>query len=103
LIDLSHKPPSKATNMIVNARSGSVFSRGTILKSDHFPGCHKKELPYRTGAPNFRQVKGNIPIYGVGNPTVEGIISILATIDPNKNRNIIWISLREEPVIFVNG
>jgi hypothetical protein len=41
-----------------------------ILKSDHFPGCHKSYLPKTEGAPNFRKVEG-IPVFGLGIKSIE--------------------------------
>lgn len=44
---------------VVALRSGAVLLKGTILKSDHFPGCQNMRLtPLIDGAPNFRQVGG---------------------------------------------
>uniref|UniRef100_A0A6B2KYI3 Tyrosine specific protein phosphatases domain-containing protein n=1 Tax=Arcella intermedia TaxID=1963864 RepID=A0A6B2KYI3_9EUKA len=84
---------------VVKMRDGPVLQSSHILKSDHFPGCHKDWLPYFSGAPNFRQVSG-FPIFGVGIPTRTGLENVFSLI-PQKR--VFWIFLREEPVIYVNG
>lgn len=48
---------SEEPELVIKQRDGSVLGKKTILKSDHFPGCHNKRLsPHIDGAPNFRQV-----------------------------------------------
>ena len=91
-------PPSS----VIHARSGSVLSRGTILKDDHFPGCQNRKLtPLVEGAPNWRQVDG-LPVYGVAVPTVDGAKRVLDAVG-GKQRPVIWHSMREEPLVYVNG
>ena len=69
-----------ANNVVLSSRRGSVLGKGTILKSDHFPGAQNKKLkPIIDGAPNFRQVEG-LPVYGVAIPTVDGILNVLREI-----------------------
>ena len=113
---------------VVNRRRGSVLAAQTILKYDHFPGCQKLALPERLdGAPNFRGVdfnqfvlslsstlfsteghskpKSSCMIYGVAMPTREAIRLVLKRTrsGPNDSKTLIWTSLREEPVLYVNG
>lgn len=84
----------------VLSRRGSVLSRGRMLKSDHFPSCRNTQLPVQMqSAPNIRQVHDR-KIYGVGQPTAEGISDVLLHVHEQK---ILWINLREEPFIFING
>eukprot|EP00897_Mesotaenium_endlicherianum_P000190 jgi/Mesen1/10171/ME000076S09681 len=62
---------------ILANRSGSVLGLQTVLKSDHCPGCQSLNLEERVdGAPNFRRIRG-FPVYGVANPTVDGIRAVL--------------------------
>jgi hypothetical protein len=43
--------------IVIASRRGSVLCRESLLKSDHFPGCHKSSLDISiTGAPNYRKV-----------------------------------------------
>eukprot|EP01018_Ginkgo_biloba_P008621 Gb_04877 [translate_table: standard] len=85
-------------------RNGEVLGRQTVLKSDHCPGCQNLSLPERVeGAPNFREVPG-FPVYGVANPTVDGIRAVIQKIGGVKGgRPILWHNMREEPVIYING
>lgn len=85
-------------------RNGEVLGSQTVLKSDHCPGCQNPRLPERVeGAPNFREVPG-FPVYGVANPTIDGIRSVLHRIGSSKGgRPVLWHNMREEPVIYING
>ncbi|KAL6785014.1 hypothetical protein ACKKBG_A02080 [Auxenochlorella protothecoides x Auxenochlorella symbiontica] len=89
---------------VVARRSGDVLLRHTILKGDHFPGCQNMKLrPLVDGAPNFRQVPG-LPVYGVAIPTVQGLRRVLDLLGAAKGRRrVLWHSMREEPVLYVNG
>ncbi|KAI8970529.1 inositol hexakisphosphate-domain-containing protein [Pilobolus umbonatus] len=59
---------------------------------------------YIDGASNFRRIE-NTNVYGVAQPTVNGlrqVIRNLLTDNPVIER-ILWINLREEPIIYING
>ncbi|KAI3895478.1 hypothetical protein MKX03_035445 [Papaver bracteatum] len=90
--------------IVAARRSGEVLGSQTVLKSDHCPGCHNTSLPERVeGAPNFREVPG-FPVYGVANPTVDGIRAVVQRIGSSKDgRPVFWHNMREEPVIYING
>lgn len=85
-------------------RIGEVLGSQTVLKSDHCPGCQHSSLLERVeGAPNFREIPG-FPVYGVANPTVDGIRSVIQRIGSSKDgRPVLWHNMREEPVIYING
>lgn len=88
---------------MVNARTGDVLGRNTIMKSDHFPGCQNKLLvPAIEGSPNFRKVEG-LPVYGVAIPTLDGLKRLLRYLGAHKGKRIVWHNLREEPVLYING
>ncbi|KAI5180659.1 hypothetical protein NEOKW01_0943 [Nematocida sp. AWRm80] len=72
-----------------------VFS---ILKEDTLLSHlgREKEEKGLNGADNYRIVKN---IFGLSQPTAEGIKGILNTTE----NNIIWMNLREEPIIYLNG
>merc|ERR1712127_46432 len=57
------------------------------------------------GAPNFHRIPG-YKVYCTGQPTLEGIKNVLSkvtgTIYP-KDGPIIWLNLRQEPDVYVNG
>lgn len=90
--------------MVAVLRKGEVLGSQTVLKSDHCPGCQNPSLPERVdGAPNFREVPG-FPVFGVANPTIDGIRSVISRIGSSKGgRPILWHNMREEPVIYING
>lgn len=91
-------------SVVAAIRNGEVLGSQTVLKSDHCPGCQNLSLPERVeGAPNFREVPG-FPVYGVANPTVDGIRAVIDRISSSKgSRPILWHNMREEPVIYING
>lgn len=87
---------------VIQTRDGSVLGRNSILKDDHFPGCQNTRLtPLVEGAPNFRQVDG-LPVFGVAIPTVSGLRNVLDAVG-GKSRRVLWHSMREEPLVYVNG
>ena len=90
--------------VVAALRKGEVLGSQTVLKSDHCPGCQNTTLPERVeGAPNFREVPG-FPVYGVANPTIDGILSVIQRIGSSKRgRPVFWHNMREEPVIYING
>jgi len=72
--------------------------------SDHFPNIQKLPDPL-PGCPNFRRVPG-YKVYCCGQPTVEGFEACLNKVCGDiypKNGKIIWLNLRQEPDVYVNG
>ncbi|KAL6515755.1 hypothetical protein OROHE_018453 [Orobanche hederae] len=94
----------KEPEQVIKQRDGSVLGKKTILKSDHFPGCHNKHLvPHVDGAPNYRKAK-SLPVHGVAIPTIDGIRIVLKHIGADINRErirVLWINLREAPRWFI--
>ena len=80
----------------------SPFS--TLLKSDQWHReSHHVEHAVR-GAINFRNIP-NTKIYALSQPTLEAIDEVCAlikTAHPSAD-HIVWITLREEPIVYVNG
>ncbi|XP_074303708.1 uncharacterized protein LOC141638201 isoform X2 [Silene latifolia] len=91
-------------SVVAALRNGAVLGSQTVLKSDHCPGCQNSTLPERVeGAPNFREVPG-FSVYGVANPTIDGIHSVIQRVGSSKaGRPVFWHNMREEPVIYING
>ena len=103
----------------IATRSGTVLIRGSIVKSDHFPGCNRiKNATIKIeGAPNLRQVPftskapegGGWNVHGTGIPTVAGLKKVLDhLVRTDKERGITetevcWVNLREEPILYING
>jgi len=96
----------KEPEQVMKQRDGSVLGKKTILKSDHFPGCQNKRLsPQIDGAPNYRQAE-SLRVHGVAIPTIDGIRNVLTYLGAQmdgKQANVLWINLREEPVVYING
>jgi hypothetical protein len=74
---------------VVRSRTGSVLGRGFVLKSDHFA----RGVGHIKGAPNFR--KTGVGIFGVAQPTVSGIITILTLLQSESTGLTEWINARE--------
>merc|ERR1712156_167040 len=72
--------------------------------ADHFEKIQKLPDPI-PGCPNFRRIPGS-KVYCCGQPTIEGFKNCLdkvcGTIYP-KDGKIIWMNLRQEPNVYVNG
>ena len=72
--------------------------------ADHFEKIQKLADPI-PGCPNFRRIPG-YKVYCCGQPTIDGFKNCLdkvcGTIYP-KDGKIIWINLRQEPNVYING
>merc|ERR1711990_1150392 len=72
--------------------------------ADHFEKIQKLSDPI-PGCPNFRRIPG-YKVYCCGQPTIDGFKNCLdkvcGTIYP-KDGKIIWINLRQEPNVYING
>ncbi|KAI8635991.1 inositol hexakisphosphate-domain-containing protein [Parasitella parasitica] len=114
----------------INSRTGVVLTSQTILKVDfwHFGYLSDKNEDNKSssmeedmsqpqqqgterhhsfvfdGASNFRRIE-NTHVYGVAQPTVNGLRQVIRTLlsDRPKSERILWINLREEPIIYING
>lgn len=54
------------------------------------------------GAPNFRQVKGSYPLYGMGQPSLNGFKHVLQRLQAQGHEEVIFFCVREEPVVFLH-
>ena len=43
------------------------------------------------------------PVYGTGQPTEKGMVELINKIKKSDNEKIIWINLRKEPTVYING
>ncbi|KAI2657882.1 Paladin [Labeo rohita] len=55
------------------------------------------------GAPNFRKVKGNYPLFGMGQPSLSGFKQVIQRLQIDGCEEVIFICLREEPVVFFHS
>ncbi|KAF8917222.1 inositol hexakisphosphate-domain-containing protein [Mucidula mucida] len=89
---------------VVKNRSGIILRESTLLKSDQWRQEDHHVNNGVRGAINFRQIPGT-NIYALGQPTIEAIDEVVERIKqahPNTHR-VIWITIREEPIVYVNG
>jgi hypothetical protein len=108
---------------VVKTRTGSVLSRGFILKTDYYPSgtCRQPSKTRRCqltvfmlgraldlelnvhGAPNFRAPRqGAFNVFGAAQPRTQGLRAILSILrcrpgTPNPS-HVVWFSTREEPI-----
>merc|ERR1739838_331797 len=72
--------------------------------ADHFGNIQKLPDPI-AGCPNFRRVPG-YKVYCCGQPTIAGFEACLNKVCGDiypKDGKIIWLNLRQEPDVYVNG
>ncbi|KAF5366650.1 hypothetical protein D9615_010603 [Tricholomella constricta] len=95
--------------LVVKTRTGSVLSRGFILKTDHYPSGRALDLDLNVhGAPNFRAPRvGDFNVFGAAQPRTQGLRAILSilrcrpgTANPS---HVVWFSTREEPIVYISG
>ncbi|CAO3589334.1 unnamed protein product [Absidia cylindrospora] len=96
----------KTVRTLVKSRSGTVLTRNTILKADHFSSGTNTNLDlHLQGGPNFRAAE--LDVYGVAQPTVIGLSTILSILHCHpKSQDVAsctWFSTREEPLVYLNG
>ncbi|KAG1795306.1 inositol hexakisphosphate-domain-containing protein [Suillus plorans] len=97
----------RAEPSVVKTRTGSVLSRGFILKTDYYPSGRALDLDLNVhGAPNFRASR-NTNVFGVAQPRTQGLRAILSilrcrpgTASPS---HVVWFSTREEPIVYISG
>ncbi len=89
----------------VNLHSGCLnIPNSTLLKSDQWLRESHYDSDGLRGASNFRQVPST-NIYALGQPTLEAIDEVVRHIKsahPDAQQ-IIWVTLREEPIVYING
>ncbi|KAJ7081810.1 inositol hexakisphosphate-domain-containing protein [Mycena belliarum] len=94
---------------VVKTRTGSVLSRGFILKTDHYPSGRALDLDLNVhGAPNFRAPRiGDLNVFGVAQPRTQGLRAILSVLrcrpGASNPSHVVWFSTREEPIVYISG
>ncbi|KAL6487175.1 hypothetical protein MHYP_G00038010 [Metynnis hypsauchen] len=53
------------------------------------------------GAPNFRKAKGSYPLYGMGQPSLNGFKQVLQKLESEAYEEVIFFCVREEPIVFL--
>lgn len=96
-------------DFVVRNRTGTVLRSGLLLKRDVWRKFeHQAKVPCIRGAVNFRRIR-DTNVFGTGQPSVDGIRNLLMTVlddiprQDNERRTVLWINLREEPLVYVSG
>ncbi|ELK09564.1 Paladin [Pteropus alecto] len=55
------------------------------------------------GAPNFRQVRGGLTVFGMGQPSLSGFRQVLQKLQKDGHKECIIFCVREEPVLFLRA
>ncbi|KAG1804399.1 inositol hexakisphosphate-domain-containing protein [Suillus subaureus] len=97
----------RAEPSVVKTRTGSVLSRGFILKTDYYPSGRALDLDLNVhGAPNFRASR-NTNVFGVAQPRTQGLRAILSILrcrpGTTSPSHVVWFSTREEPIVYISG
>ncbi|KAJ7649760.1 inositol hexakisphosphate-domain-containing protein [Roridomyces roridus] len=99
----------RAGPFVEKSRTGSVLSRGCILKTDYYPSGRALDLDLDVhGAPNFRAPSvGGLNVFGVAQPRTQGLRAILSVLrcrpDTPDPTHVVWFSTREEPIVYISG
>lgn len=85
-------------------RSGIILREGTLLKSDQWLKESQQVSDGVRGAINFRNIPGT-KIYALGQPTLEAVDEVVMRVKQTNptDKQILWITLREEPIVYING
>merc|ERR1712117_161137 len=76
---------------------------GAAAMLDHFEKIQKLKDKI-DGVPNFRRVPG-YKVYCCGQPTKDGFVKAIEKVCEKypKDGPIVWINMRQEPIVYVNG
>ncbi|KAL7424934.1 hypothetical protein Q5752_000621 [Cryptotrichosporon argae] len=89
---------------VVKNRNGIMLRSSTLLKSDLWLSDVASSADGVRGAIGFRQIPG-ASVYATGQPTQNAIETILESVKQRTPdvTNIVWVCLREEPLVMING
>eukprot|EP01080_Neovahlkampfia_damariscottae_P005741 gene5741-9563_t len=85
---------------VVQQRNGNLLSKNMILKVDHFIQQMNQFQYNIKGCPNFRKINSEISLYSSSTPNISSIDEIF---DNFKHKKVVFINLRQEPHIYING
>ncbi|KAG6865984.1 hypothetical protein C0991_009986 [Blastosporella zonata] len=89
---------------VVKNRRGIILREGTLLKSDQWIRESSSVEHDIRGAINFRSIPGT-NIYALGQPSMAAVgevVDLVKEAHPSAP-SIVWVTLREEPVVYING
>ncbi|KAJ1512186.1 hypothetical protein HMI56_004394 [Coelomomyces lativittatus] len=93
---------SEVESFVLSHRNGTLLTPGTLIKIDT---CSDKTQPEPSSLPGtyrFRKIP-NSNIFGVSQPTAEGFKNVIDFIQRSKKKDIIWITMREEPLVYIKN
>ncbi len=98
-------PEAPAPAAAAGNKNPEVWKAVAML--DHFEKIQKLDTADKiNGVPNFRRVIG-YKVYCCGQPTADGIERAIEKVCEigkyPKDKPIIWINMRQEPIVYVNG
>ncbi|KAI8918923.1 inositol hexakisphosphate-domain-containing protein [Entophlyctis helioformis] len=93
-------PVTELDKHVIKSRKGTVLGPHTILKEDFWTKGVSSQS-HIEGAANFRKIHG-LPVYAVAQPTVQGTKNVIRSLDEPVT-HVVWINLREEPLVYING
>lgn len=84
------------------SRAGTVLGKFNIIKLERV--WNQSKLDEQRGTPFFRTLE-DLPLSAGGQPTLAGIRNILDELQQSigKKGTVIWINLREEPTLYIQG
>ena len=97
-------PAAKASSSTVKASDNPEVWKAVAM-ADHFEKIQKLTDDKLDGVPNFRRVPG-YKVYCCGQPTKDGFENVIKKVCGDKylpTSPIIWMNMRQEPVVYVNG
>ncbi|XP_041485535.1 paladin-like [Lytechinus variegatus] len=72
-----------------------------FMVADHFKDMDELNTTAKYGAPNFRKAHGGYPVYGMGQPSSDGLRRVMEYLEHEKYSDILLINIRHEPVVFL--
>ena len=77
---------------------------GLQMKCDEFDGIHTlRAARVHPAVWNFRQAKNGLPIYGVGQCHLDGLVYLARHLRQCGHMRVSCFNMREEPIVFLNG
>jgi len=76
---------------------------GLLMKNDEFDGIHILGERVHPMVWNFRQASGGLPVFGVGQCHLDGLVFLAQHLKAAGFPRVRWFNMREEPLVFLNG
>ncbi|XP_033103115.1 paladin-like isoform X2 [Anneissia japonica] len=73
-----------------------------FLVLDHFKGIDEINTLPKYGVVNFRTAGHGFPVYGMGQPSGNGLHNVMNFLQRENIEDVIFLNLRDEPVLFLS-